>query len=204
MSEFHATVIFIADARFINLQLSTLTDKWYGESQKLAAAVFTLAEKIQPAIIFIDEIGKFVQRSFEKPQESFMLSSHPIAIILFFADAFLRVRDRGDHEVTAMMKAQFLSLWDGLISSQSSRIVILGATNVCRVFMPRRSHLTVTGLQRPQDVDDAIKRRLPCTFCIGFPVWLDMSSLLVDLHSLFGRAFCSDAQSWKKYYGGNR
>lgn len=43
--------------RFINLQASTLTDKWYGESQKLTAAVFSLAVKIQPCIIFIDEIG---------------------------------------------------------------------------------------------------------------------------------------------------
>lgn len=31
-----------AGARFINLQVSTLTDKWYGESNKLAAAVFSL------------------------------------------------------------------------------------------------------------------------------------------------------------------
>lgn len=43
--------------RFVNLQASTLTDKWYGESQKLTAAVFSLAVKIQPCIIFIDEIG---------------------------------------------------------------------------------------------------------------------------------------------------
>ena len=28
--------------RFINLQVSSLTDKWYGESQKLSAAVFSL------------------------------------------------------------------------------------------------------------------------------------------------------------------
>jgi len=47
-----------AGCRFINLQPSTLTDKWYGESQKLAAAVFSLAIKLQPSIIFIDEIGK--------------------------------------------------------------------------------------------------------------------------------------------------
>lgn len=46
-----------AGFRFINLQPSTLTDKWYGESQKLAAAVFSLAVKLQPSIIFIDEIG---------------------------------------------------------------------------------------------------------------------------------------------------
>ena len=74
-----------AGARFINLDISMLTDKWYGESQKLAAAVFSLATKIQPCIIFIDEV-----------------------------DSFLRVRDSTDHEATAMMKAQFMSLWDGL------------------------------------------------------------------------------------------
>lgn len=45
--------------KFINLQASTLTDMWYGESQKLTAAVFSLAVKIQPCIIFIDEIGEF-------------------------------------------------------------------------------------------------------------------------------------------------
>ncbi|KAL7990441.1 hypothetical protein Chor_013871 [Crotalus horridus] len=74
-----------AGCRFINLQPSTLTDKWYGESQKLAAAVFSLAIKLQPSIIFIDEI-----------------------------DSFLRSRSSSDHEATAMMKAQFMSLWDGL------------------------------------------------------------------------------------------
>lgn len=46
-----------AGTKFINLDVSILTDKWYGESQKLAAAVFTLAVKLQPCIIFIDEIG---------------------------------------------------------------------------------------------------------------------------------------------------
>lgn len=45
---------------FINLQASTLTDKWYGESEKLTAAVFSLAVKLQPCIIFIDEIGEWL------------------------------------------------------------------------------------------------------------------------------------------------
>lgn len=48
--------------RFINLDVSILTDKWYGESQKLAAAVFSLAVKLQPCIIFIDEIGTLQEK----------------------------------------------------------------------------------------------------------------------------------------------
>ncbi|KHJ41805.1 ATPase, AAA family [Trichuris suis] len=109
-------------ASFINLDISSLTDKWYGESEKLAAAVFSLAKKIQPAIIFIDEI-----------------------------DAFLRVRESRDHEVTAMMKAQFLSNWDGFASDRNCRVVIIGASN------------------RPLDVDPAILRRMPSRFCLNLP-----------------------------------
>lgn len=111
-----------AGTRFINLDVSILTDKWYGESQKLAAAVFTLAVKLQPCIIFIDEI-----------------------------DSFLRMRNTHDHEATAMMKAQFMSLWDGLMSDPSCTVIIMGATN------------------RPQDLDKAILRRMPATFHISMP-----------------------------------
>lgn len=46
-----------AGMNFLYLDVSLLTDKWYGESQKLAGAVFSLAQKLQPCIIFIDEIG---------------------------------------------------------------------------------------------------------------------------------------------------
>lgn len=111
-----------AHCHFINLQLASLADKWYGESQKLAAAVFSLALKLQPVVVFIDEI-----------------------------DAFLRSRQTSDHETTAMMKAQFMSLWDGLESDPSALIVVVGATN------------------RPQDVDVAIMRRMPLRFHVNLP-----------------------------------
>lgn len=58
--------------KFINLQASTLTDMWYGESQKLTAAVFTLAAKIQPCIIFIDEIGELLSK--DACQKSLLVS----------------------------------------------------------------------------------------------------------------------------------
>lgn len=108
-------------ATFINMHVSTLTNKWFGESNKLVAALFSLARKLQPSIIFIDEI-----------------------------DSFLRERATGDHEVTGMMKAEFMTLWDGLTSS-TDRIMVLGATN------------------RPNDIDSAILRRLPKRYAVHLP-----------------------------------
>ena len=40
-------------ACFINVRASTLQSKWFGDTQKLVQAAFTLAYKIQPCIIFI-------------------------------------------------------------------------------------------------------------------------------------------------------
>lgn len=111
-----------SNATFINMHVSTLTDKWFGESNKLVAGLFSLAKKCQPSIIFIDEI-----------------------------DSFLRERGRGDHEVTNMMKAEFMTFWDGLNSDSNDRILVLGATN------------------RPNDIDQAILRRLPKRYAIKVP-----------------------------------
>lgn len=67
-------------AAFINVPLSALANKWYGESNKLIAGLFTLARKMEPTIIFIDEI-----------------------------DSLLRNRGQDNHEVTSTIKAEFLT-----------------------------------------------------------------------------------------------
>ncbi|KIX02306.1 uncharacterized protein Z518_08247 [Rhinocladiella mackenziei CBS 650.93] len=113
-------------ACFINLHISTLTEKWFGDSNKLVNAVFSLARKLEPAIVFIDEI-----------------------------DAVLGTRRSGEHEASGMVKAEFMTHWDGLASANKSgrpqRILVLGATN------------------RIQDIDDAILRRMPKKFPVSLP-----------------------------------
>ena len=113
-------------ATFINLHISTLTEKWYGDSNKLVNAVFSLARKLQPSIVFIDEI-----------------------------DAVLGTRRSGEHEASGMVKAEFMTHWDGLTSANTSgepqRILLLGATN------------------RIQDIDEAILRRMPKKFAVSLP-----------------------------------
>lgn len=86
--------------RFIALNLATVMDKWVGETEKYIEALFSLARKIAPVIIFVDEI-----------------------------DALTRRRGSIDREWSSGMKSQLLSQWDGLQSDASGGIVVLGATN---------------------------------------------------------------------------
>lgn len=89
-----------AKATFINVKASSVMDKWLGESDKMAAAIFSLARKLSPTIIFIDEI-----------------------------DTLLKNRDSGgDNSAHATMQGVFLSEWDGL-TGQQQLVVVLGATN---------------------------------------------------------------------------
>ena len=122
-------------ACFFNLHISTLTEKWFGDSNKLVNAVFTLARKLEPTIVFIDEI-----------------------------DAVLGTRRTGEHEASSMVKAEFMTHWDGLASSNTSglpqRILIMGATN------------------RIHDIDDAILRRMPKKLPVALPNASQRSKIL--------------------------
>jgi SpoVK/Ycf46/Vps4 family AAA+-type ATPase len=89
---------------FINVRPSTLQNKWFGESQKLIRALFSLANKLAPSIIFIDE-----------------------------ADSFMRKRGamQQDHEAAASMRAEFLALCDGLLTDpqKGKSVTVLACTN---------------------------------------------------------------------------
>lgn len=51
-----------ADASFIGVKSGTVLDKYVGESDKLVTAIFSLAQKIAPTVIFIDEIDTLLKK----------------------------------------------------------------------------------------------------------------------------------------------
>ncbi|CAM0874128.1 unnamed protein product [Alopecurus aequalis] len=90
-----------AGANFINISMSSITSKWFGEGEKYVKAVFSLASKISPSVIFIDEVDSMLGRR-ENP---------------------------GEHEAMRKMKNEFMINWDGLRTKDKERVLVLGATN---------------------------------------------------------------------------
>ncbi|KAJ4905440.1 AAA-type ATPase family protein [Raphanus sativus] len=90
-----------AGANFINISMSSITSKWFGEGEKYVKAVFSLASKIAPSVIFVDEVDSMLGRR-ENP---------------------------GEHEAMRKMKNEFMVNWDGLRTKDRERVLVLAATN---------------------------------------------------------------------------
>jgi SpoVK/Ycf46/Vps4 family AAA+-type ATPase len=91
-----------ANARFLCVSPSTLLRKYVGETNINVKALFSLARKLSPCIIFIDEVeGLFRER---------------------------RTSGDEEHEVNRELKTEFMQLWDG-IHKTNEGVIIVGATN---------------------------------------------------------------------------
>ncbi|XP_021821397.1 uncharacterized protein LOC110762964 isoform X2 [Prunus avium] len=90
-----------AGANFINISMSSITSKWFGEGEKYVKAVFSLASKIAPSVVFVDEVDSMLGRR-ENP---------------------------GEHEAMRKMKNEFMVNWDGLRTKEAERVLVLAATN---------------------------------------------------------------------------
>ncbi|XP_034587999.1 uncharacterized protein [Setaria viridis] len=90
-----------AGANFINVSISSIMSKCLGEAEKYVKAIFSLASKISPAVIFVDEV-----------------------------DSLLAKRgSQVEHEAMRKIKNEFMVNWDGLRTKQQERVLVLGATN---------------------------------------------------------------------------
>ncbi|MHA1199154.1 MAG: AAA family ATPase [Candidatus Heimdallarchaeaceae archaeon] len=109
------------DATFFNVSASSIISKWLGESEKLVRTLFELSREKQPSIIFIDEV-----------------------------DALAGARG-GEHDAMRRVKTELLTSMDGLSSSETDRIVTVGATNM------------------PESIDGAFRRRFERRIYIPLP-----------------------------------
>ncbi|XP_074574099.1 uncharacterized protein LOC141830595 isoform X2 [Curcuma longa] len=125
-----------AGASFINVSMSTITSKWFGEDEKNVRALFSVAAKVSPTIIFVDEV-----------------------------DAMLGQRTRvGEHEAMRKIKNEFMTRWDGLLTKSSERILVLAATNrpfdLDEAIIRRFERRIMVGLPSPQSRELILKKLL--------------------------------------------
>lgn len=97
-----------SNSTFFSISASSVLSKFLGESEKLVRALFYLAKKLAPSIIFIDEI-----------------------------DSLLTARSDNENESSRRIKTEFLIRWSSLSSatekdddhSENHRVLVLAATN---------------------------------------------------------------------------
>lgn len=99
-----------SQSTFFSISASSLTSKYLGESEKLVKALFQLAKRLAPSIIFVDEI-----------------------------DSLLGTRDKeGENEASRRIKNEFLVQWSDLTKAAAGRdsgedvqrVLVLAATNL--------------------------------------------------------------------------
>ncbi|HQJ51890.1 MAG TPA: ATP-binding protein [Anaerolineae bacterium] len=92
------------DATFFNVKVSDILSKYFGESSKLLSALFAMARKMSPAVVFVDEI-----------------------------ESLSGQRDSGESGAERRLVSTFLSEMDGLAGKGSGNdqyVLTIAATNL--------------------------------------------------------------------------
>ena len=133
------------NATFLNVSLSDIFDKYVGEGEKNVRAIFSIARKLSPSVIFCDEV-----------------------------DALFTRRD-GSREGRREVLNEFMMEWDGLLSRKIKddgrvpRVLVMGATNRYMPFFCSSNCSSNHSHKRPFDLDDAILRRMPKRILVDLP-----------------------------------
>ncbi len=88
------------NATFFEAKASSLLSKYFGESTKIVSALFSKAKKMQPSLVFMDEI-----------------------------DSLAPSRDKGIDESSRRVLGQMLSEMEGFESRHEDKVLFMGATN---------------------------------------------------------------------------
>ncbi|KAJ2681489.1 hypothetical protein H4R19_007332, partial [Coemansia spiralis] len=139
----------------LNIRASDVYDKYVGEGEKLAEAVFTLARKLAPCVIFIDEV-----------------------------DALFSARSSGEaNKFRRDIMNQIMSEWDGVNTARKTGApaTAAGTTAGTQPTSPQPQVMVMAATNRPFDLDDAILRRLPRRILVDLPDERDRAKIL-EIH----------------------
>ncbi|KAI9032311.1 spastin-like protein [Hyaloraphidium curvatum] len=119
----------------------------------LARALATASKAIFFSISASSLTSKFVGESEKMVRALFACARHVQPSIIFIdeVDSILASRGEGENEATRRLKTEFLVQFDGMFSSTEDRVLVIGATN------------------RPQDLDEAARRRFVKRIYIPLP-----------------------------------
>ena len=111
---------------FLSLGLSSLENKWFGETSKLLQACFSYARKHQPCVLFFDEI-----------------------------DGMMRTRTQDDQSCVYGMKTEFLTHMDGMKTQADDTFVVIACTNNIDMLDPavRRRLPQVYRIDAPDEAE---------------------------------------------------
>lgn len=154
-------------ATFFSISSSSLTSKWIGEGEKLVRTLFAVAAYKEPAVVFIDEIDSLLtQRKADENEASRRIKTEFLVQL---------GKTTGFYVITLFMQVNIFSTiarifetifgLDGTGTSGQGRVLAIGATN------------------RPNELDDAARRRFVKRLYIPLPEQADRIILLNTLLS---------------------
>ncbi|KAG5538523.1 hypothetical protein RHGRI_019188 [Rhododendron griersonianum] len=155
-----------SEATFFNVSASSLTSKWVGEGEKLVRELFMVAVSKQPSVIFMDEASYSICRILVRLDFLFYVL---VLYDMLLIDSIMSTRVANEHDASRRLKSEFLVQFDGVTSNSDDLVIVIGATN------------------KPQELDDAVLRRLVKRIYIPLPDAHVRRSLLK--HKLKGQAF---------------
>jgi len=123
-----------SNCNFLNFNTSLIENKLVGESSKMLDALFSLAHKLKPCIVFMDEI-----------------------------DGFCSERNSLDQSFVNSLKTQMLEYLDG-IDEKDSQVIFIGATNrlhsIDKAFRRRlRLHINIP-LPEKEDIEQLLLKHV--------------------------------------------
>ncbi|KAJ4899539.1 AAA-type ATPase family protein [Raphanus sativus] len=94
-----------AGAYFINFSMSSIPPKWFGEADKYVKAVFSLASKKAPCVIFVDEVDRLLGQRREN------------------------LKGQQATQATLEIKNAFMKHWGLLLKKEKDCVLVLAVTN---------------------------------------------------------------------------